>query len=307
MSNLVAVALCLALGLLLQRLRTFPAADAAKGLNAYAIHVALPALVLVQVSRLDVSPALLIPALTPWVLLALMVPVVIAAARAFGWSRATMAALLLLVPLGNTSFAGLPLVEAWLGSEALPFAILYDQLGSFLTLATWGTLITVRFGARSPDSPPPSPAAVARRVATFPPFLALVLALTLNATTGGEPPELMTDSLDILAKSLVPTVLVAVGLNWRLRLPGADVAPFAVALGLKLAVMPLIAAAGLAALGLHGLAADTSVLEAGMGPMITASALATGAGIRPDLAAAVTGYGTLLSLATTGLLARFVL
>lgn len=305
MSNLIAVALCLALGLLLQRLRSFPAEEAARGLNAYAIHVALPALVLVQVSRLDVTPALLIPALTPWVLLAVMAPLVVAAARVFRWPRATMAALLLLVPLGNTSFAGLPLVEAWLGPAALPYAILYDQLGSFLTLATWGTYVTVRYGTTHGE--PPSGVAIVKRVIVFPPFLALVAAIALNGATGGAPPTLLADSLGVLAASLVPTVLLAVGLNWRLKLPGSDAAPFAIALSLKLGAMPLLAAGAFSALGLAGLAVETSILEAGMGPMITASALAISAGIRPDLAASVTGYGTLLSLLTTGLLSRFVL
>ena len=112
MSNLIAVALCLLAGLALQRLRSFPATTAAQGLNAFAIHVALPALVLQQVSSLRFSTEVLIPVLTPWLLLLLSVGIVLLLGRMFRWSRDTTGALLLVVPLGNTSFAGLPLVEA---------------------------------------------------------------------------------------------------------------------------------------------------------------------------------------------------
>jgi len=307
MSNLIAVGLCLLAGLGLQRLKSFPGEAAAAGLNAFAIYVALPALILTQVSRLIFDATVLIPALTPWALLLVSIGLVFGLARLFSWSRATTGALLLIVPLGNTSFAGLPLVEAWLGPEALPFAVLYDQLGSFLALATWGSFVALHYAPQTEGQVRPTVTGVALRVATFPPFIALVVAIGLNLVFAGAPPEMAIESLSILAASLVPTVLVAVGLKWRLRLPTDDFGPFIAALTLKLAAMPALAALALTGAGLSGLAVDTTILEAGMGPMITASALAISAGIRPELVASITGYGTMLSLATTGIVTALLL
>jgi malate permease and related proteins len=62
--------------------------------------------------------------------------------------------LLLVVPLGNTSFLGFPAVEALLGTDHLPAAVIYDQLGSFLALATYGGYVASRYGT----GPPPGPA-----------------------------------------------------------------------------------------------------------------------------------------------------
>jgi predicted permease len=67
---------------------------------------------------------------------------------------------------------------------------------------------------------------------------------------------------------------------------------------LKLAVMPLIALGLAPLLGLAGAAHDTVVLESAMPPMITAAALAISHRLAPGLAAALVGYGILLSLAT---------
>jgi predicted permease len=74
---------------------------------------------------------------------------------------------------------------------------------------------------------------------------------------------------------------------------------------LKLAVMPTIALLLVPLLGLHGPMARVTVLEAAMPSMVTAGALAVAHGLAPRLAAAMVGYGLLLSLATLPLWAAW--
>ena len=52
-------------------------------------------------------------------------------------------------------------------------AVVYDQLGSFLILSTYGLFVVTRFSGGGK----PTFGAVAFRVIRFPPFIALVLAL----------------------------------------------------------------------------------------------------------------------------------
>lgn len=302
MRNLLVVGICLALGLLLQRVSAFPGRHAAAVLNAFVVYVALPALILVAVPRIEAGPGLLAPILVPWVVLAVSALLVLLAARARGWSRRVRGALLMVVPLANTSFLGIPLTEAWLGRAAVPWAVLYDQLGSFLALTVYGSMV---IATHAPGGGRPTPRLLARRVATFPPFLALLAALAVKAA-GGLPP-VINGALGTIAASLVPTVMVAVGLQWRLALARDELAPTAFALVVKLAVAPVVAWAFLRLLGLHGLPADAAVFEAAMGPMITAGALAVAADLEPRLVAAVIGYGTLGSLATTALVHALLL
>lgn len=292
MASLLAVAACLVVGLVLARTRALPASGAS-ALNAYAIHVALPALVVRQIASLRLGGDVLLPALVPWIVLVASAGVVLVVARARRWAREVTGALLLVVPLGNTAFLGLPLTQAALGPDALPFAVIYDQAGSFLALTLYGSFVAHAFGAPDEAGERPHPLV---EVLTFPPFLALLVGLAAAAFLPDGLPEVVDGALGVVAASLVPTVLVAVGLGWRLVLPRAARGPWALALVVKLALAPLVAWAVVALASEHGLAADVVIVQSAMGPMITAGALATARGLAPELVAAIVGYGTLISL-----------
>jgi hypothetical protein len=294
MSNFLLIFLCLGAGMILQRRRDVPAGTA-QALNLYVIYLALPALVLAQMPKLNFSSELWVPIVLPWVMLAVGAALVLAGQRLFAWSREVTGCLLLCVPLGNTSFLGIPMVTAFFGAKFVPYAVIYDQLGSFIALSTYGTLVLAAWqeGSR------PQVGKIAVKIATFPPFLALVLAFALRLYT--YPPALAA-SLESIGASLVPVVMVAVGLQLKIRLPGPYVVPFCHGLVVKLIVAPLLALAFCKALGLSGDAARVAIFEAGMPPMVTAGALALAAGLAPELAAALVGWGIVVSFATlTGL------
>ncbi len=280
----------LALGLAFQRLRVFPG-NAAEVLNKVVLYVCLPASVLIYAPRLELGRDVLAVAAVPWLLLAATVALVSLATRALKLRDDEHAVLLLCVALGNTSFLGYPLVRALLGEDALPYAVIYDQFGAFLILSTFGLYVLARYGGDAK----PTAGLIARRIATFPPFLALVFGLTLMPEA---PPAWIAGGLQRLADALLPLVVLAIGLSLQLKLPRDELKPLAVGLVLKLAVMPLIALALAPLLGLTAVQHDTVVLESAMPPMITAAALAISHRLAPGLAAAMVGYGILLSLLT---------
>jgi predicted permease len=178
-----------------------------------------------------------------------------------------------------------------LGEEALPHAVVYDQFGSFLLLSTWGLWVLARYGGDRR----PTAREIGGKIVRFPPFVALVVALTLMPAA---PPPLVEGLLMRLSDALLPVVTFAVGLDLRLRLPRGALGPLAAGLALKLALLPLAAWVLVRLLGLDGIAADTTIFESAMPPMITAGALASSHRLAPDLAAAMVGYGVLLALAT---------
>ena len=280
----------LALGLLFQRLRLFPD-NAAEVLNKVVLYVCLPASVLIYAPRLELGPQVLAVAAVPWLLLVATVVLVTGVTRMLKLRPDEHAVLLLCVALGNTSFLGYPLVRALLGEDALPYAVIYDQFGAFLILSTFGLYVLARYGGDAK----PTAAMIARRIATFPPFLALVLGLTLMPES---PPDWIAGGLQRLADALLPLVVLAIGLSLKLALPRDELKPLAAGLALKLAVMPLLALGIAWAFGMTGVMHDAVVLESAMPPMITAAALAISHRLAPGLAAAMVGYGILLSLAT---------
>lgn len=275
------------------RFAKFPQ-DFGKSLNLFVIYISFPATILLQVPRITFDNSLWIAVITPWSVLALSVLLVFLFFRHL--PRNTLAALLLLVPLGNTSFFGFPMLEAILGSEALQYAIVYDQLGSFLMLSTYGAFIVGYFSGEKI-----SVSAIAKKIVLFPPFVALVFA----SVVGGVP-QITIPYIELLAHTLVPLALISVGFSMQLRL-GDDKVIFAKTLFLKLVFIPLIAIGIFTLLDIHNFTATVTLLEVAMPPMITAGALAIHAGFAPRLSAALVGYGIVVSLVTIPLLYQLIL
>ncbi|HXV21508.1 MAG TPA: AEC family transporter [Desulfuromonadales bacterium] len=294
MENFVQIGVFLGLGLLFRRIKDFPR-EFAQALNFFALYVSLPALILLKVPQLSFSRELLVAAIVPWGMLLVSVVLVLLGARLWHWSRSCTAVLLLIVPLGNTSFMGVPMVQAFFGTAGIPFLIIYDQLGTLLIFASYGSFILALYGREgSMDL-----ATVARRLFLFPPAIALVVGLALRPWT--YPAELV-HALQGVAASIVPLVMTAVGFQLRLRLRPGILAPLGYGMAIKLLVAPMAALLACRLLGLHGLASDVAVFEAGMPPMVTAGALAVAAGLDAELSVALVGFGIFFSFATLPLL-----
>jgi len=294
MENLIIIFSLLLLGMMLGRLKVFPD-TASQVLNLFIIYISLPALILLQVPRLTFTKELLVPVLLPWAMLFISAFLVLAAARTYKWPRTTTGALLLMVPLGNTSFFGIPMVEAFWGTGSVSYAVLYDQFGSFLALSTYGAIILAAYSGGEK----PTPAVILQRIFLFPPFIALVLGLL---TMSVPYPAVLETVLQGIAASLVPVVMVAIGLQIKLKLPPGSWTPFTVGLALKLVIAPLIATVICVSFKQQTLAAKVSVFEAGMPPMVTAGALALLAGLAPELTAALVGLGLMASFLTLPML-----
>ena len=118
--------------------------EGVRALNAFVIFVSLPALVVEKIHAMptaDFAPATWIAASMPWVSIAFAWVCASALRRFAGYSRETQGALTLVIGFGNTSFVGFPLLSALLGPRAIPPAVILDQLGSFLGLATAGNRV----------------------------------------------------------------------------------------------------------------------------------------------------------------------
>jgi len=286
----------LAIGRVL-RARAVVPETASDTLNVVALYVCMPAAILLNAPQLQLRGELLGLVLVPWLLLAATVALVYPLTRVLRMERPTSACLLMQVPMGNTAFMGYALVPTLAGKEALRYAVVYDQFGTFLVLATYGLFVVAVYGGGRR----PTAAAVVKRVVTFPPFLALVFGMTLMPR---EAPAYVTKPLEILSSALLPIVGLAVGMQLRLHLPRRHIAPLAFAVVAKLALVPLLAVAACAALGVQGDMRAAAVLESAMPTMMTTGALLSMAGLAPELAAAIVGYTTLVSMVTLPLWQR---
>jgi predicted permease len=294
MENFVLILLAITVGYFINRLNIF-SKDAPAILNQFVIYISLPAMIILQVPKLTFSMDTLIPIIVAWGVMAISAILVLLFARFFSFSKEITGSLMLIAILTNSSFMGIPILNAYIGESAMPYVLVYDQLGTFIALATYGTFIASYYSSKSQISFK----IITLKVLTFPPFLSLVLALLLM---GVEFHPVLSKVLSSFANTIVPIALVAVGLQLQFKLPKEDLKPFSVALFIKLIIAPIIAIVICKIFNWNNQAAMVSIMEAAMAPMITAGAIASMAGLAPRLSSAIVGYGILISFITTGIL-----
>lgn len=290
MENFVLIAVFVLVGIIFRRLEAFPP-ETVQVLNMFALYVSLPAVILLKVPQIQFSTEVLVPVLMAWGALLISAVLVLLAAQIFAWPRAATGVLLLVVPIGNTSFMGVPIISAFFGDAGLRHLVVYDQFGTMLIFATYGSLILALYGREGAVCP----RSVLRRALLFPPSMALAAGFVL--LPWGYPPW-FERLLMVTAATLTPLVMTAIGFQLRLRLQPTLRAPLCFGLGLKLLAAPLAALIICRLLNLRGIAIDVSILESGMPPMVTAGALAVIAGMNAELSTALVGLGLLLSFAT---------
>lgn len=300
MVNLILILVCISAGWLLRRLRVLPA-EAHRGINIWVLYLAVPAVALKYVPTIHWGPELLVPALSPiivwigsWLLFLLY-------SRFRPISPATRTALTLVSGLGNTSFLGFPLVSAYYGDQALPIAVVCDQL-CFIIMATVASIMAMNTPPDIADgtapSEKPNALTVAKKLLTFPPFIGFLAAIILPLFVDLTPAVPLFDKF---AATLAPMALFSVGMQlsfegWREELP-----LLSVSLVYKLLLAPCIVMMVVLRLHASGSVLQISVFEAAMAPMITAGVIATQYNLNPRLANLTVSIGILLSLITTAI------
>ncbi len=290
MNNIILLVTCFIAGILLRRAGRMPE-HAPATLNSFIIHVSLPALTLLYIHDLKLSGDVALIAAMAWIHFGLAAGFFWAAGKWLALPRPTVGALMLTGGLGNTSFLGLPMIEAYYGKEAIVTGLVADQLGSFLVLSILGITVAGLYSSGAPNA-----RTILRRIALFPPFIALALALVLIPATY---PEWFTLLLKRLGDTLAPLALLSVGLQLRLGHIAGNVRNLSIGLLFKLLLAPLaIFLLYVPLLGASGQHVQVTLFEAAMPPMITAAIVAAEHGLDPELANLMVAVGLVLSFFT---------
>ena len=292
MANFILIGLCILAGILFRKSKSLPK-DAHKGINAWIIYIALPAVSFKYLPHITWTKDLLFPALAPigvWLLGWLFITLY---SRIRNMNKATSGGLKLTSSLSNTSFVGFPLIVAYFSEKELAIAIICDQV-TFMLLSTIGVIVAIR----SSQHQKLNPQVVLKKVLIFPPLIGCVLALTL-------PRFIDVSSLDSLFDKLAGTVgplaLFSIGLQLKFGGWFSELQHISFALFYKLILAPLVVLLVALVLGMHGIITKITIFEMAMPTLLTAGVVADQYNLNPKLSNLVVGIGILLSFITTGL------
>lgn len=293
MENIALLVTCLGLGIVLRQSGRFPE-NAAAALNGFIIHISLPALIILYVHQLQFDRSLLYPVAAPWIMFGLGLVLFVTVARFARWTAPTTGALILSGALANTSFVGLPMIEAFYGVGFLALGILIDQLGTYMVLSTLGIIVAVTFSTGRFGNA--SAAYVFRRIATFVPLQALLLAMILRPI---DFPTELEGLLGRLGATLAPLALVSVGYQLRLSDLRGRISPLVLGLLFKLVLAPLLVTVVLVRfIGIDGQMTQVTIFEVAMAPQIGAAIVAMEYKLDPPLVTLMVGIGIPLSFLT---------
>jgi malate permease and related proteins len=290
MGNLALLTACLLLGIGLRASGRLPE-SAHTTLNALIVQVALPALVLLHLHDINLTPDIARGVAMAWVMFGMAVVFFVAAGRVLGLSRATVGGLILTAGLANTSFVGVPMIEAYFGRHNVGLGLMIDQLGTYLILATLGVYIAARFSGEHF-----TPRAIVKKICTFPPLLAVVVALLLRDMPY---PEWLSSLLARLGDLVAPLALLSVGYQLRLAAFAGNKRNLGLGLVFKLVLAPaVLTILFVNAVDMEAEPMRIALFEAAMPPMIGGAIIAAEHKLNPPLLALMVGVGIPVSFLT---------
>lgn len=292
MSSILLLFVCLLIGVLLQRVKAVPK-NAHLALNQYIIYVALPAMAMYYIPKITLSKEVIFPILVAWIGFAGAYLLFTFLGKTFGWSKKLIGCLILTAGLGNTSFVGIPIIEALYGKEGLETLVMVDLPGTFVVLSTLGILVAGKFSRGET-----SRKEIAKRVFQFPPFLVFLVGMLFSIFQLSLP-IYMDEMLQKISVSLTPVALVSVGFQLKLDKKSKHWKFLFLGLSYQLMLFPaLIYLIYKIIFRQTGLATDVCIMEAAMAPMITACIVASNYGLKPKLSSMMVGVGIPVSFFT---------
>ena len=295
MSNLILLFVCLIIGILLKKSKIIPD-NFHTSLNAFVINISLSAFSLYYISKIELNSSVIYPVLVVWIGIFAAILFFAGLGKIFGWKTSLIGALIMCAGFGNTSFVGIPLIQAMYGEEGLKTVMLVDQPG-FVALSTVGILVA-NFYSGSKDSLLKH----LSKILKFPPFIAFVVALLLNIFSI-EIPKDFDEVLMKLGATTVPLALVSVGsqMQWK-KIEKKEGFHLFIGLLFKLVLLPLLILVIYKYI-FHqsGDVIDICILEAAMAPMITAAIIASAHDLEPKFCNLMVAVGIPLSILTVGI------
>ena len=295
MSNLILLFVCLIIGIVLKKSKIIPE-NFHTSLNAFVINISLSAFSLYYISKIELNSSVIYPVLVVWIGIFAAILFFAGLGKIFGWKSSLIGALIMCAGFGNTSFVGIPLIQAMYGEEGLKTVMLVDQPG-FVALSTVGILVA-NFYSGSKDSLLKH----LSKILKFPPFIAFVIALLLNIFSI-EIPKDFDEVLMKLGATTVPLALVSVGsqMQWE-KIEKKEGFHLFIGLLFKLVLLPLLILVIYKYI-FHqcGDVIDICILEAAMAPMITAAIIASAHDLEPKFCNLMVAVGIPLSILTVGI------
>lgn len=293
MVNFVLIIFCILVGILFRKYNIVPS-DTHKGINRWILYIALPAVSFKYIPKLEWTYEMLFPIVAMvlvwgggWLFSEIL-------CRVKGYKQRSRSTFELASGYSNTSFIGFPLVAAYFGESKLGIAMICDQT-SFVILSTAGVISALRARNKKENV---QARVVLKKLITFPPLIACLLALSLSPFVDFTFAEVFFDKL---VATLGPLALFSIGLQLQFNGLKKQFSQISLPVLYKLFFAPLMIFILALSIGMKGDVARVTVIEAAMPTLLTSGIVAEQYGLNTKLINLIIGVGVALGFLTTAI------
>lgn len=266
--------------------------EAHKGINTWILYIALPAMVFKYLPNVKWNMDTLFPVFAMVIVLAGSWLWMRTYCKIKNYSRRSQSTLELVSGYSNTSFVAFPLIGAFFGEEYLKYAIISDQT-MFILLSTFGIISAVKGGSNSGSV---KANFIIKRLVTFPPFIACVLAIILPFFFSFNQAEPLFDKL---AATVSPLALFSVGLQLKFKGWTKWISQITQAVTYKLVIAPALVLVFAILFGMKGDLTRITLFESAMPTVVSSSIIAEQFRLNIQLTNLTIGISIILSLLTS--------
>ncbi len=263
--------------------------DISDALIEFVIYFSLPALALSKVRHLEFNDVIFKVIVISYIAMFVAFVFSLMIGKFLKLSRKDLATFMIVSIFGNTSFVGFSYIASLYSMNEIVYALVYDQLGSFVALLTFGVAIITWGGGKKEGFKRD----VLKQIFFSPPLIAIVVAIYFHGTVF---PNYLEGILDKLQATLIPLVTIIVGMKLDFRALSYYFKENVIALFIKMFLVPFVM------FGLMYMFVDMSqiwakvtFLEIAMPPMTMATVYAIKGGLNKNLAINTLALGILVS------------
>ena len=274
--------------------------DISESLTEFVIYFSLPALALSKIRKLEFSEEILQIIAIAYIAMGLASVLAYVAGRFMGLNKKDLATLVIVSVFGNTAFVGFSYIESLYSLDHVVYALVYDQMASFIALLTFGVVIIAWGGGQERGVKE-----VAKQMLFSPPLLAIGAAIYFQGTVF---PSYIEAMLDKFQATLIPLVTTIVGMKLDFRAMPLYLKENMVALSIKMVITPLLMLLYFwLFVDFNSEAMQVTFLEIAMPPMTMAVVLAIRGGLNKDMAINALALGILFSFLSIGVWHKLIL
>ena len=274
--------------------------DISESLTEFVIYFSLPALALSKIRKLEFSEEILQIIAIAYIAMGLASVLAYVAGRFMGLNKKDLATLVIVSVFGNTAFVGFSYIESLYSLDHVVYALVYDQMASFIALLTFGVVIIAWGGGQERGVKE-----VAKQMLFSPPLLAIGAAIYFQGTVF---PSYIEAMLDKFQATLIPLVTTIVGMKLDFSAMPLYFKENMVALSIKMVITPLLMLLYFwLFVDFNSEAMQVTFLEIAMPPMTMAVVLAIRGGLNKDMAINALALGILFSFLSIGVWHKLIL